>query len=108
MPTEYRLVVYLVLGAATAPLKKRQGDRMKRNGQGPTADSNEIHYMGVKEVPNNDARPANATSSLQHLLWEKGSKDMPRERIEREGKKGEERTPFLETFEWITSLLHRT
>ncbi len=69
MTTEYRLVVYLVLRAPTArKKKKKQSDGMKWNGQGLTADSNEIHYVGVKEVANNEAWTANRTSPLQHLL----------------------------------------
>ena len=32
---------------------------MKWNRQGLTADSNEIHYVGVKEVANNKAWTAN-------------------------------------------------
>lgn len=49
--------------------KKKKGpcrDGMKWNGQGLTADSNEIHYVGVKEVANNKARTANRTGPLQH------------------------------------------
>lgn len=69
MTTEYRLVVYLVLRAPPTYLKKKKGpcrDGMKWNGQGLTADSNEIHYVGVKEVANNKARTANRTGPLQH------------------------------------------
>lgn len=46
--------------------KKKNSDGMKWNGQGLTADSNEIHYVGVKEVTNNKAWTANRTSPLQH------------------------------------------
>lgn len=65
---------------------------MKWNGQGLTADSNEIHYVGVKEVANNEAWTANRTSPLQHLPKNQGSKDKQRER-EREGK--ERKSLFL-------------
>lgn len=47
--------------------EKKKSDGMKWNRQGLTADSNEIHYVGVKEVANNKAWTANRTSPLQHL-----------------------------------------
>lgn len=71
MTTEYRPVVYLVLRPSPATSlkkkQKKQSDGMKWNGQGLTANSNEIHYVGVKEVTNNKPQTANRTSPLQHL-----------------------------------------
>lgn len=109
MTTEQRPVVYLVLREPPPPLKKKkekkrkpQSDGMKWNGQGVTAYSNEIHYVGVKEVSNNKAWTASRTSPLQHLPRNQGSKDMHAQRereteTEREGEGDREGEPFLVT-----------
>lgn len=74
---------------------------MKWKRQGLTADSNEIHYVCVKEVANNKAWTANWTSPLQH--WIRAAKT-GRE-LEREERRNERRRePFLVTSAWITSL----
>lgn len=49
--------------------KEIKSEGLKWNRQGLTADSNEIHYVGVKEVANNEARNASRSSPLQHLPW---------------------------------------
>lgn len=64
MIMECRIVVYLVLRATqTVSLLQSQSDG--KNGQGLTDDSNDVHYVGVKEVTNNKAWTGSRTSPLQ-------------------------------------------
>lgn len=80
-----------VLGAESPPPLLKQKIKnlrkmMKWNGRGLTADSSQMHYVGVKEVANNEASTAKTTRSLRCLSQREGGReDRKRGAEEREG-----------------------